>query len=433
MLLSLFFPSALALTLDEAWTAAESGSQELAILHEQTVAAETMRGQAWSVVQPKIVAGANYTYNQRPIELAFDFASFLTPESAEQLAAFGVEFAEAEPIVIQKQAYFDWNVSIIQPIFSADSLPLLNGASQAVKAARATEQARRAEVRTGIAKAYWGVVAAREGEKVASQALENARGHLKMAEVTAAVGTAAPTVKLQAELGVARAQRQLASAHESVVMAEQAFARLTGLPADATLTMPEPRTLPYASGEEAIVRALAQRPDIEAADYQAQAAWNELRARNLGWLPVVDGRFTEAWSQNTGFSGEAYTWMVVLRANWTLWDGGYRIAKSQEAASQARQADLYGGVLREQATERVRGLWEQHGRAQAAVAAVAKEIALAEENLRLAEAAFGVGSLSYLEVEDARLGLEASRMSALSERMTADTSAIELLAATGDL
>ncbi len=424
---------AAALSLEDAWTAAESGSRELALLREQTVAAETMRGQAWSLVQPKIVAGANYTYNQRPIELAFDFASFLTPESAEQLAAFGVEFAEPEPIVIQKQAFFDWNVSVIQPIFSADSLPLLNGASQVVKAARATEQAKRAELRAGIAKAYWGVLAAREGEKVATQALENAQGHLKMAVVTTSVGTAAPTVKLQAELGVARALRQRAQAHENVVMAEQAFARLTGLPADSDLAAPEPRTLPYAGAEEAITRALAQRPDIEAADLQALAARNELRARNLGWLPTVDGRFTEAWSQNTGFSGEPYTWLVVVNANWTLWDGGYRVAKSNEAASQARQAETYGVLLREKTEEQVRGLWEQHGRAQAAVAAVATEIALAEENFRLAEAAFGAGALSYLEVEDARLGLEASRIAALTERMTADTSAIDLLAATGDL
>lgn len=432
-MLSFLLSSAYALTLDEAWTAAESGSKELALLEDQTRAAETMRGQAWALVQPKLVAGANYTYNQRPIELAFDFSSFLTPESQEQLAAFGVEFAEPEPIVIQKQAYFDWNVSVIQPIFSADSLPLLKGANQAVKAAQATEQAKRAELRAGIARAYWGVVVAREGEKVAAQALENARGHLKMAVVTTTVGTAAPTVKLQAELGVARAERQLAQAHEGVVMAEQAFARLTGLTADVSLDMPAPRTLPYTSAEDAIRRALDQRPDLEAADLQALAAHNEVAARNLGWLPSVTGRFTEAYSQNTGFSGEPYTWMVVLKADWTLWDGGFRIAKANEAAAQARQADTYGTLLREKTTEQVRGLWEQHTRAQSAVSAVGKEITLAEENLRLAEAAFAAGSLSYLEVEDARLGLVASRMSALSEQMTADTSAVDLLAATGDL
>jgi outer membrane protein len=429
----LLLASAHALTLDDAWAAAESGSKELQLLHEQTVQAETLRGQAWSVLQPKLVAGANYTINQRPIELAFDFSSFLTPESQAQMEQFGITFAEPEPYVIQQKEFWDWNVSVIQPLFSGQSVPLLRGAYQMVNAARQNETAQRAQVRAGIAKAYWGVVVAREGEIVARQALENAQQHLKMAETTTAVGTAPPTVRLQAEIGVARAERQVAQAHEGVVVAEQAFARLTGVPADTVLEMPAPRPLPYDAVETALARASSMRADIAAADLQALAARNRALANTMTWLPTVDGRFTEAWSENVGFSGAHYNWMIVFSANWTLWDGGYRLAKGNEAASQARQAAIAADKLRDEATERVRGLWEQHARSERALAAVAKEISLAEENLRLAEASFAAGSLSYLEVEDARLGLEAARISALTERMTADTTAIDLLAATGDL
>jgi len=428
----LLLSPALALTLEEAWSAAEQGSVELRLLEEQAVAARTLRGQAWSLVSPKVALGANYTFNQRPIELSFDISSMLTEESIEQMELFGVEFADSEPIVIQEKSYFDWNASVIQPVFNGQALPLLKAAYQQVSATEEQLRGQRAQVRAGIAQAYWGVVVAREGVRVAEKALANAREHLRMAEVTTSVGSAAPTVKLQAELGVARAGRELASARAGVVGAEQAFARLTGLPADSVLEMPSPRALPYADVESAVSRAVNQRPEVRAADHMASAAAGQSTAQALSWLPGVDARFTEAYSENTGFTGEHYTWMVVFEGKWTLWDGGYRVAKQNEAAANRRAADLAADRARAVAEEDVRRLWEEHARAQAAVSAVEQELKLAEENLRLADAAFSVGSLSYLEVEDARLGLMASQMTALSERMKRDTSAIALLAATGD-
>ena len=81
----------------------------------------------------------------------------------------------------------------------------------------------------------------------------------------------------------------------------------------------------------------------------------------------------------------------------------------------------------------VRTLWEQHERAGRAVNAVERELALATENARLAEAAFDAGTLSFLDLEDAQLGLDAARLTRLSEQMNLDVSAIQLLAATGDL
>lgn len=429
----LLLSSALALTLDDAWTAAEQGSAELRILEEQAAAARTLRGQAWSLVSPKVALGANYTINQRPIELSFDMSSMLTEESIAAMEQFGIEFAEPEPIVIQQKSYLDWNASVIQPLFNGQALPLLKAAYQQVAATEEQLRGQRAQVRAGIAQAYWGVVVAREGERVADKALANAKEHLRMAEVTTAVGTAAPTVKLQAELGVARAERELASAHAGVVGAEQAFARLTGLPATSELDMPAVRELPYATVEDAVTRAVAHRPEVVAADRMESAAAGQALARHLDWLPSVDGRFTQAYSENTGFTGENYTWMVVFEGKWTLWDGGYRIAKENEAVANRRAAALAAERSRAVAEEDVRRLWEEHARAVAAVAAVEKELVLAEENLRLADAAFAAGTLSYLEVEDARLGLMASRMTALSERMKRDTSAIALLAATGEL
>lgn len=413
-----------ALTLDEAWAAADTHSVALQMIHEQRVQSDTQRTQAFALVSPKVVLGADYTVNQ--YETALDFTSMVP----EQFQSF---FEGSEPIVVNKKQYLSWNASVIQPIFSAQTLPLLKGVNDAVKAGVSTEDAQRAQIRAAVAQAWWGLLIARQGEAVATQALENANKHASIAKTGVAVGTAAPSVQLQADLGVARAERQVAVAHAGVVAAEEAFNLLTGLPKETPVEIPEPRLLPYTDVEAAVERAVHSRPDIDAARHQAHAAQMMLTASHLSWLPNVDGRLTEAYSGNSGFSGQEYNWQLVFSAKWTLWDGGARLADEAKSASQQRMAELQVESLERSAEQQVRSLWAEHARAETAVVAVQHEIELAEENLRIAEAAFGAGTITYLEVEDARVGLAASRMAGVQEAAERDITAIQLLESTGDL
>lgn len=427
VLLSFMASPAAAVTLDEVWAAADENSIDLQLVHEQRVQGDTLRTQALSLLSPKLVLGAHYTINQR--ETTLDFAGSIP----EELLALMGDVDLGEPIVVNMKQYYDWNASVIQPLFNGQAIPLYKGAVDTVQAGRHTERAIRAQVRVGVAQAFWGVIVAREGEKVATRALENARQHLRIAETTVEVGTAAPAVRLQAQLGVARAERQVAVAHEQVVAAQGAFSRLTGLAEDVVVEPPPLRVVTYPDADAAVARALEQRPDIRAATLQVSAGRAQAVASHLAWLPSVDARFTESYSQNSGFSGEPYNWQLVFTGDWVLWDGGARVAQEAKAASMDRAARLQVEGLQQKATESIRTLWEEHTRARIAVEAVDKEVGLAEENLRLADAAFAAGALSFLEVEDARLGLAASQMTKLTETMNRDLTAIRLLEATGDL
>ncbi len=63
-------------------------------------------------------------------------------------------------------------------------------------------------------------------------------------------------------------------------------------------------------------------------------------ATDLGWVPSVSARFTESFSENSGFSGEEWNWQAAVTADWNLFDGGYRIAKQREAAMNVQVASL---------------------------------------------------------------------------------------------
>lgn len=432
-LLALVAPALAApVTLEDAWASAADNSREVQLLHEVRVQNDTLKTQALALLGPKLVAGGNFTLNQR--ETTLDFASSFPPDVIDLIESFTGEPVDfGDPLVVNKKSYFDWNLSVIQPIFSGSALPLYKGAVATVKAGRAQEDSAVAKVRTGVAQAYWGVLVARVGEKLAGDALLNAKKHLAQSELRVQVGTATPQLKLQAEIAVARAEREVAGAESQRISAEMAFANLTGLPADAELVAPEPRTLPYASVEDAVSHAVTQRGDIVAAGYQAKAAHAQATGTSLTWLPTVDGRFTESFTQNSGFSGEPYNWQFVLKADWVLWDGGNRLAQQAKAASMVRMAETSVDKTEADARTEVTTLWDQHERAERAVAAVDHELALATENARLAEAAFDAGTLSFLDLEDARLGLDAAKLTQMTEHMNLDVSAVQLLAATGDL
>jgi outer membrane protein TolC len=81
----------------------------------------------------------------------------------------------------------------------------------------------------------------------------------------------------------------------------------------------------------------------------------------------------------------------------------------------------------------VQTAWLRLARTQEALASTERELSLARENLRLAETALSLGGATWLEVEDARLGLLSAELSGLTERMNHDLAAIDLKLAMGQL
>lgn len=412
-----------AVTLEEAWAAADQGGVDTQLVEEQYNAARTLTGAAWSLVSPKLMLRGNYTLNDE--ELLFD-SSALIPENLAGL------MGEIEPIVLQKKSFFDANASVIQPLFSGQALPLLRAAYGEVAAAKEDLRGHRGALRLGVARAYWGVLLAREGVLIATEALTSAQKHRKLADTAADIGLAAPTARLQAQIAESRAERELAGAIEGKVTAEQAFARLTGLPPEEAVQLPPARPLRWQGVEDAIAEAGGARPAIRAAETRATAASAQSLARTLAWLPEVNGRFTYVWTENvSAFSERDEFWMIVVEGEWLLWDGGYRLSEQAKAASQKRMARLAHTRATDEAEAEVRTLWEQHARAEKALGTVEHEHELARENLRLAEVAWESGALKFIELEDARLGEKAARLGVLQERMNAHLATLGLEVAVG--
>ena len=415
-------PLAAAITLEDAIQAAEGSSVDLALLEQQTRATAAIRGQAWSLLSPKVQAQGSYTINEYPIVL--DTSKMIPPEFAEFVT-------ETEPITVQEKQYLQGAVTVQQPLFSGEAMPLLLGAYRTVDAARFDEASARQLVRAGVAKSYYGLMTAREAVALAESAEATAKAQLDLAKRYVDAGTAPPRAVLQAELGLSQATREVQGAIEQRVAAEEAFHRLTGLPRDVELDPPAPPEVP-ASVEAALETARVQRPDLLAAEQRAKAARLQRSANLAGFLPDVNARYTWAYTENTGFSDDPTIWMLVFEGTWLLWDGGYRAAKADEYGAQVHMAELAALRSLQEAEATIRTQWERYHRAEAALVAVEREQALAAENLRLARLGFEAGTVTWLEVEQAELGDRAARLNALIERMNRDLAAIDLRVAMGD-
>ncbi len=422
-----------AMTLEDAWARVEADGQETTLLTEQRRQAELYRTMAWATVSPKVSVSGNFNVNER--EIALDFSQSFPPEVLDLIEGFTGEPVDfGDPTIIQEKDYFDANVTIVQPLFSAKAIPGLYGAQALARAGQAQEEAGRAQLRLGVARAFWGVAVAREGERVSTDALDVAKRYLVTAKALVAAGSATRQTELQAAIGVARAQRDLAAAVARRTQAEEAFAALVGVSDVGALDLPDgPRSLPVDDTASAVGRATDRRPDLRAAEEQLRAARQTRLATDLGWVPSLDGRFTQAWSENAGFSGANSNWMLVFTASWTPWDGGFRIAEQERTASVLRQATASVEKAREDVATEVRSAWEERERAQLALAAAREELGLAEENLRLAEISYEAGASAYLDLEQARVGRDAARLTVTAETMNLDLANLSMLKATGDL
>src|SRR5262245_39337427 len=54
-----------ALTLEEAWKAADANDLELGLARETAIQQGTLRGQAWSALSPRLSASGSYVINER--------------------------------------------------------------------------------------------------------------------------------------------------------------------------------------------------------------------------------------------------------------------------------------------------------------------------------------------------------------------------------
>lgn len=257
--------------------------------------------------------------------------------------------------------------------------------------------------------AYWGLVTARESERVLGDSVATFEAHLKDARNRFEVGTAASNEVLSVQVERDRAELARLQAENAVLVVNENLIRLVGLPPGSRVEPAEPLAAPPSTAgdtEALVAAALDARPEVRALAARAQAARAVVEIQKSASRPQANLALgydyanpnPRIFPQTDAFRG---TWSAGVTVAIRAFDGGRTAAAAAQAAAQAdaldRQLEDLKSHLRLEVTSRTLDLRT----AQAALTLAGRNLEAARENLRVVRDRYQEGVVSSSELLDA--------------------------------
>ena len=424
-------PAAHALTLVEAWQAAEQHDSQLATARAAAGVAEPQRQQAAALWRPQVAFTASAGLGAS--DTTMRGAQFSAPGLG---TSNGVDFATS----IHGGATTRLALQASQPLYNpqrrAQQRQLKLQADRAELALQAARQG--AMLRT--ASAYLGLAMAHEKLRVLQGQIEAVERAAKEAQDRFDIGAAPITAVHEAGAELAQLQARLAGAQAELQTRARLLADATGLPAASLAVQlppaasPEPRALDVwqqmaqdtstALREQALAVGLA-RAELDqfaagksaTVDLVAQAAQDRL-----------DGHGDFGAARNTSVNA-----MVGVQLTIPLSTGGMRSSREQEAAARLAAAQAQEDATREQLGRDVEAAWLAMHTGAAQVSAL--QAALAASRLRedATHTGYEAGERTLLDVLRARNDTAATQLQLAQARMDTLLARLQLAQQAGQL
>lgn len=289
-----------------------------------------------------------------------------------------------------------------------------------------------------VQQAYYRLLNASAQETAARVSLSNAEAVQQAAEERLKNGLATLPDVLEARSATAQAQYDLQAILGAEQIARGDLATALGASANSMLRvqplneLPTPETIGQ-TVEQAIDRALDQRPDLQArvADIrEANAQRKEARAAyypnlRLHASPTAQSLFAQQQNLPWGYTADL-TGGVELSLNWTVFDGGARKNQVAQAEARIRQAEAQVNASRDEIEDEV---WTAYSNLNTAFRQREAAVALLESATQSYAAAlesYNYGVRNLLDVTSAQKVLAQARSADILART-------QVLAALSDL
>jgi len=262
--------------------------------------------------------------------------------------------------------------------------------------------------------------------------VRNTQAQLDLAQARLKSGLGLPSDVVRAQTAVADAVFQLNQAQNSASVARVNLALLMGIdprtPIEAADTS-EPAVT--ANDVNALVnRALAQRPEILAAQATLQAAQHGVNAAKTTNAPSVAANLGLS-SRGSDFPPGNDFFTVGVSVQWNLFDSGLTAGRVKEARAnvEAAQAQLTNARL--VVVSDVSQAYLNLRTAEQRVTTADAEVANAEESVRLAEGRYRSGLGTFLDLITAQTALVTARTNRVNAQSAVDQARAALSRAIG--
>ncbi len=277
------------------------------------------------------------------------------------------------------------------------------------------------EVRTR----FYTVLVNRERIKVQEQNIELLQRQLQDVKNRFEAGTVSNFEVLRAEVALANAQPALITARNEHRLAIEELRQSLGFVNTSTQNVAKvPEfigTLEFKPVDydlrSALVSAREKRPDLQRLAKIEAAAEQGIIARRSNYLPTVSAYGAYDWRMNsTGSSSLSNArdgWTVGLSSSWDIFDGRATAGRVAQARSQLELAKLAVAEAQLSVDVDVRRAISTYQQATELAEASKKVVEQAEEAVRLANARFGAGTATQLDVLTSQVDLTTARLNQL--------------------
>lgn len=336
-----------------------------------------------------------------------------------------------------------WNagVELTQPLFAGGvSAAALKARRLSKEAAEYDVQTTDAAVMTDVYRKFLNALLAREVIGVQQESMELFQKQLSLAENRFEAGAGPKFDVLQARVRVANARPPLIRAQNDYRTAIDDLRTTMGAvyasnsgPSHITLEGEWNGSPPATTLEEALARALRERPEMAAAAKNRESAESWVHRYQRQHAPTLD--FVANYGvENDRFAPGSQTlegWTAGLAAKWQLFEGGRIRGEVVQAKSLLEQVRYQEDSLKLAIELEVRTAWNNAMEAREILSASEMVVTQAEEALRLAENRYSVGALTQLDVLTSQLEFTKSKLEKLTAEHNNSLALIELYRATG--
>ncbi|MCX8042762.1 MAG: TolC family protein [Desulfobacterota bacterium] len=393
------------------WAYADNATQPLSLERAITIAltnnptfqtaglavarAEHRRKAAEADFLPKL--GTSYTYTR-------------LNEAPRIKAPAGSLYSEKINTVIGTQNSYQWDIHMIQPIFTGGQLySIYKLEAFGVDVAKLQHETARQELMYNVKAAYFNVLKAQKLRDVARQAVAQIAAHEKTANDFFAQDMIAKNDLLEAQVRLAQAQQDLVRTEEALALARAVFNTVLHQDVNTDveiLDVSDEQKLELALVDSQ-ARALQCQPVIQEIDTRIKQAQTAVQLAQSTYFPKIFlvSSYLRQGNQ-ADLRGTPYkdpeAWHVSVNLDWTFWEWGRKQHIVGEQNVKLLEAQEMRKEIVDKVMLRVKDAWlrcEEHWK-NIGVARTA--IARAEENFRIYENRFAQQMATTTDVLDAQ-------------------------------
>lgn len=284
-----------------------------------------------------------------------------------------------------------------------------------------------------VKQAYYTVIQAARNRAVAAESVGQYKQHLDQARGFFDVGAKPRYDVTTAEVNVSNAKLNLISADNSLKIARVNLNNAMGVPDAPAYTVQDSLAfIQYKiTLDEALSRAMADRPDIKSLVLRRKAAEESVQLAKAGYYPALTGSASYNWEGGTGFPLES-VWNVGVTLSVPIFNGFLTKHQMGEAVSNLNVALANEEALRQSVVLDVQQSYLNLRQGEDSIATADLAVRQATENLDIANGRYSAGVGNPIEVTDAQVTYSNAKLAYIQALTNYNVAHASLLKAMGE-